>query len=306
MVSNAERLATELAGRQSGYIIRRQALACGMTPEQIRHRVQTKQWSYLKPGLYLVLGFAPSLRGRLVAATAALGAAVSHESAAEFHNFPDVRRGRAVVTVAIRKTNRFPDVIVHQSTDLTDDQVVEVEGIPVTSPIRTAIDLAARLGPIRIGRIVEYLVLNKMATLDQVGIEVVRLARHGKPGMTCMHKVLEIRTGETLLGESVLEALAGRLLMEWGFPKPVFQMDLPWWSSKRGRVDFAYPAIRLIIEIDGRTWHGTLEAFESDRMRDNLAQIAGWRILRITYRMLKEQPEVVREMIRRAFETSPA
>ena len=56
-----------------------------------------------------------------------------------------------------------------------------------------------------------------------------------------------------------------------------------------GRVDFAYPQIRLIIELDGRAWHSTLEAFESDRMRDNHAQLAGWRVLRITYRMLKEQ-----------------
>jgi very-short-patch-repair endonuclease len=62
----------------------------------------------------------------------------------------------------------------------------------------------------------------------------------------------------------------------------------------------------LIIEVDGRAWHTTLEAFGSDRLRDNHAQLAGWRVLRITYRMLVEQPEMVRDMIRRAFEMSNA
>lgn len=62
----------------------------------------------------------------------------------------------------------------------------------------------------------------------------------------------------------------------------------------------------MIIEVDGRAWHTTLEAFESDRLRDNHAQLAGWRVLRITYRMLVEQPEMVRDMIRRAFEMSNA
>ena len=43
-----------------------------------------------------------------------------------------------------------------------------------------------------------------------------------------------------------------------------------------------------------------MEAFEKDRLRDNHAQLAGWRVLRVTYRMLKEQPEVVRSMISQA------
>ncbi|MGH9198586.1 MAG: DUF559 domain-containing protein [Acidimicrobiia bacterium] len=62
----------------------------------------------------------------------------------------------------------------------------------------------------------------------------------------------------------------------------------------------------MIIEIDGRAWHATLEAFDNDRMRDNHAQLAGWRILRITFRMLKERPDEVRNMIRRALSMSAA
>ena len=300
VISEAELRVTALAGRQSGYVTRRQALACGLSPSAIGRRVQSGRWSVVKPGLYLLGGFADTVRGRLVAATAALGAVVSHESAAELQDLPGVPRGLAVVTVKTRTTNRFPDVVVHQSTDLTDDQVVAIEALPVTSPTRTVIDLAARMRPDQIGRMVDRLVIDGRTTLDAVCTEVTRLSRHGKPGMKCMHRVLEARMGETLLGESAIEAMALRHFREWDLPEPVMQLALPWRSPRQGRVDFAYPHARLIIEIDGRAWHTTLEAFEGDRLRDNLAQLAGWRVLRITYRMLKDQPAMVRDMIRRA------
>ena len=43
-----------------------------------------------------------------------------------------------------------------------------------------------------------------------------------------------------------------------------------------------------------------MEAFEEDRLRDNLAQLAGWRVIRITYRMLIDRPEEVRRMVESA------
>jgi hypothetical protein len=300
MMSIAEFRATELAGRQGGYLTRRQALACGMSEAEIHGRVRGYRWKRVKPGLYLLTGFPPTLRGRLLAATAVLGAVVSHESAAELHDLPGVARGLAVVTVRIRTTNRFPDVVVHQSTDLTDHRVTEIEGLPVTDLVRTTIDLCSVLRPFSIGRIIDRLVIEGRATVDEIASEVENLARHGKPGIKVARTALEPRMGEAAIGESEIEALTLRLLRQWGFPEPELQYPLPWRSLRRGRVDFAYPEVRLIIEVDGRRWHATLDAFEGDRLRDNHAQLAGWRILRITYRMLMERPGEVREMIGRA------
>ena len=304
MMSEAELKATELGGRQSGYITTRQALSCGMSADAVKRRVQAQRWIRVRPGLFLIPGFAPSIRGRLLAATAALGAVVSHESAGELHALPGVLPGMAVVTVRTRTTNRFPDVRVHQTTDLRAGHVVELEGLPVTDVVRTVIDLASAIPIPAIGRIVDHLVIRGAATIDDFADEVIELARHGKPGMKTMHSVLEVRDGARFMGDSRLEMWALRLIREWSFPEPEVQYPLPWRSARKGRVDFAYPLIRLIIEVDGRAWHTTLEAFESDRLRDNHAQLAGWRVLRITYRMLVEQPEVVRDMIRRAFDMS--
>src|SRR5687767_14700734 len=88
MLSDSEIRATDLGGRQSGYVTLRQAMACGMSAEAVRRRVEAKRWIRIRPGLFLIPGFQPSVRGRLLAATAALGAVVSHESAAELHCLP--------------------------------------------------------------------------------------------------------------------------------------------------------------------------------------------------------------------------
>lgn len=301
MLAEAELRVYELAGWQAGYVTRRQALACGMSPDSIDRRVSARKWARVKPGLFLIPGFFPTVQGRLMAATAALGAVVSHESAAELWKLPGLPVGLAVVTVPVRHTHRFPDVVVHQSTDLTRSQIVEVDSLPATTPVRTVIDLAASRKPPPIGRLVDHLVVTKQASIDEFVKAVGELARRGKPGMLTMHKVLETRAGEAFMGESEFEMYGLRLLRRWGFPEPELQYPLPWRSPRRGRVDFAYPAIRLIIEFDGRRWHSTLDAFEADRLRDNHAQLAGWRVLRVTYRMLMEQPEMVRSMIQRAF-----
>ena len=152
MLSQSELKATDLGGQQSGYITLRQAMACGMSAETVRRRVEAKRWIRVRPGLFLIPGFQPSVRGRLLAATAALGSVVSHESAAELHHLPGVTTGLAVVTVRTRTTNRFPDVRVHQTTDLAAGHVIEIEGMPVTNAIRTVIDLASSMPVPAIGR----------------------------------------------------------------------------------------------------------------------------------------------------------
>jgi hypothetical protein len=67
-----------------------------------------------------------------------------------------------------------------------------------------------------------------------------------------------------------------------------------------GRVDVIYRDAKLIVELDSRRWHNTRDGFESDRQRTNDLVVAGWRVIRITWRMLHDQPERVAALIRRA------
>ncbi len=65
-------------------------------------------------------------------------------------------------------------------------------------------------------------------------------------------------------------------------------------------LDIAFPDHHLAIEIDGREFHDTPEAFESDRWRQNDIVLAGWRVLRFTASMVRDHPQIVLRQIERA------
>jgi hypothetical protein len=91
------------------------------------------------------------------------------------------------------------------------------------------------------------------------------------------------RGSETALAESRPEIRLGRLLASAGLPEPVQQH----WvrvRTERFRLDFAYPEQKVAIEYDGWDAHRSRGAFDRDRRRDRLLQLAGWTVLRFTSR----------------------
>lgn len=63
-------------------------------------------------------------------------------------------------------------------------------------------------------------------------------------------------------------------------------------------VDFHWPASKLIVETDGRATHDNPFAFERDRQRDLDLSLAGWTVIRITWRQLRDQPDRVIALLR--------
>jgi hypothetical protein len=57
--------------------------------------------------------------------------------------------------------------------------------------------------------------------------------------------------------------------------------------------DIVFRDVKLVVEIDGRAHHSTVEAFERDRERRNRLVAAGWTVLRFTWRDLTTRPEYV-------------
>ena len=57
--------------------------------------------------------------------------------------------------------------------------------------------------------------------------------------------------------------------------------------------DFVWREQRLIVETDGHSFHGTRQAFERDRRRDQRLTMHGWRVVRVTSRKLKYRPHEV-------------
>ena len=75
-------------------------------------------------------------------------------------------------------------------------------------------------------------------------------------------------------------------------------------SSPGHEVDALWHVARLIVEVDGFTYHGTRGGFERDRGRDAQLQLAGYRVLRITWRRLEHAPEQVVALVATALASS--
>ncbi len=65
------------------------------------------------------------------------------------------------------------------------------------------------------------------------------------------------------------------------------------------QVDFHWPAHRLVVETDGRATHGHAIAFHRDRDRDLYLQERGWRVIRITWRQVRDEPQRIAAVLRR-------
>lgn len=290
----------ELALKNGGSITSSEIQALGVSREWIARRAADGWLEKIAHSTYILPGASSRWKATLSAACHRLGAVVSHESAAQIHGIGGVRPGALVVTVPVRRSNRFRGVEVRQKTDLSPDQIVTRSGLPVTTPARTLIDLAERLGPRRLGRVVDSAVAERLTTYEALAELLALLGRRGKPGVRSMRTVLADRVDSAPPPATILEARVLEIIELGSLPKPTTQFHAPWLRAVDGRVDFAYEDHRLVIEADSRRWHMLADAFLEDRERDNLAQLAGWRVLRFTWWDVENRPEYVLSTIKKA------
>jgi very-short-patch-repair endonuclease len=165
------------------------------------------------------------------------------------------------------------------------------EDIPVTTVPRTLFDLAAVLSQRQLERAVneaEVLRLWDELSLDEL---LRRYPRHR--GARAVRAVLGQRRAGATVTRSDLEEMFLALIDAAGLPRPETNVLV-----ERFEVDAVWRDRRLVVELDGREAHGTTAAFERDRERDRVLQVAGWRPVRITYRQMRDTPQAVEADVR--------
>lgn len=135
-------------------------------------------------------------------------------------------------------------------------------GLPVTTPARTLRDLKRTVSP---GRFEALLRQAERQRLD---------------------------TGPFAIGDEVdaseLERRFRALCRRHSLPLPRTQVGIGPYT-----VDFLWDQARLIVETDGFATHGTPTQFEADRARDAWLATQGYRVVRFTWRQLRDEPAVV-------------
>lgn len=299
MYTEADRRITTIAHDQHCVFTMAQALDAGLTLEQGRRRVESGAWIRLANGAFALAGAVVTTRSRVHAATLVIpGSVASHESAGELRDYPLVRRGLVVVSRPDVRPNRTELGRIRRLCDFRPSDHTVIDGIPVTSAVRTSVDLAAVMRADRYTSMIDKLLVRKEFSADDLAAYAVRWCRRGRKGSRLLWDTVDARGEGYVAPESELEAAGLALLEAGGFAPPVRQLALPWREDLPGRVDCAYVDERVLIEWDSRKHHREEQQFETDRHRDAEAIAHGWLPLRVTWKMIHREQEWVCDKVR--------
>jgi len=288
------RLASIAAG-QRGLLTYGQALGAGLSAEAVKRRLRRGRWESCHEQVYRIAGSPRAWEQEVLAACLAAGpdAVVSHRSAARLWGLDGFGKHEVEITVARPLCHRLRGVVVHRSTDLDRSMPTTRDGLVVTNPMRTLIDVGAVVRPRLVERALDHALGRRLVTLAGLRSELEAVARRGRRGAGVMRALLEERCGDAGVPDSVLEGRMLRICRDHALPIPVCQFEVRLGQRLLGRVDFAYPERRLAIEVDGYERHASLEAFQHDRARQNDLVAAGWTVLRFTWEDVLQRPERV-------------
>jgi hypothetical protein len=280
----------ELASRQHAVVDVRQLEELGFDEAAIRRRVESGRLHRLYRGVYAVGHTVLNRDGRYLAAVLACGprAVLSHRSAAALWGIRPSAAARFDVTVphtsGVRSTSR---IVVHRPR--RPYATTTHEGIPITTPGQTLADLAIALPRRALEKAAEQ--------AEALRLDVRVPAEH--PGAERLAAATAHDLGTTT--DSPLEDAFLELCDAHGIPRPLVQPIIEGY-----KVDFCWPAERLIVETDGYEHHGTRAGFERDRAKDARLTARGWRVMRFTRRQVRTDPGSVAAVVVAARHTAAA
>jgi very-short-patch-repair endonuclease len=214
--------------------------------------------------VYAVGHQAPSDLGRWMSAVLACGpgAALSHRSAATFHQIRNGEGPQPDVTAAKRRDR--PGIATHVGTPAT----VTRQNIPVTTVAETIAALAHVLDRDELPRLVREAQYRRLFNLKETQAAAAR--RPSRP----LRELLEDMT----VTSSELDAAFIALIRRHGIEEPRGQRSL-----LGHKVDYVWERRKVAVELDSYSAHVSLDAFQRDRTQGNALQLAGWMLLRFTW-----------------------
>jgi hypothetical protein len=280
--TTVEQIARRIADHSHGVVTRAELLRAGVTRSEIARRLRSGYLVPVHPGVYRVGHRAPSTEARYLAAVKACGGDARLCGPAAAHLLGIVKGRPPPPEVVAPTKRRVKGVRTHRrSYPYRADEVTSWKGIPVTSPARTLVDLAAVLSEADLALAFHHAAIRHHITPARV--EDVLARRPNSPGAGKLRTVLH---GEARVALSKLERRFLALLRQAGVPLP--QTNRP---AEGRRVDCRWPDHRLTVELDSYRYHHSRYAWEQDRRREREAYARGDQFRRYTYGDVFERPE---------------
>lgn len=285
----------ELADRQYGVVALGQV--SGLDEEVARKRAATGRLHQVQQGVYAVGRSLLTRKGHLMAAVLACGpdAVLSHRSAACLHGVLDDSRNRVDVIAPNRRGRAPRGIAAHRDGTLTPLDRVEIDGIPCTSLARTLLDIAATQSPDTLRYAVTQAEVEEVFDLAEVA-ELLKRSK-GRRGVARLRLAIDLHDPREQEARRELEKKLLRLFKRAQLRAPEVNGHLVV-DGISLMPDFIWREAGLILEADSRRVHGTVTAFEKDRLRDQRLAAAGWTVIRVTWRQVTEEPERLTQTLR--------
>jgi very-short-patch-repair endonuclease len=288
---------SRLADAQYGVFSREQLRGLGVTNRMIYRRLASGRWERLNPNVFRVGGAPSSWRQSLRAATLGWGdgSVISHRSAAPSWRFAGFEPGLVEITVPRHRRRAIPG-IVHRNVLFEADVTIH-EGIPITTPARTLIDLASVCPTHQVEEALDDALRRKMISIPRIRWRLAEIEGDGgRPGVSLLRSLIDARA-EGVVSQSVLETHLLRAMASADLPKPTQQYEIRDREGHKAFVDFAFPTEKVAVEADGYRWHSGRIKWQADLTRRNRISSLGWCVIHVTWDDLMNRPDLVIDSI---------
>ena len=272
----------DIASAQDGLITRRQLLAAGLSTDSIERRRRRGALVAVHGGVYRVGPVAGPRASERAALLACGGGTISHASAAVLLQIMPPTRACLEVDVTLSQrthARRRDGVRAHRSV-LAPDEITTIEGLPVTTPARTILDLAA----VRSDELSRCLAAAEHHFPDSRDALITLLARYpSSKGSRALRALIQDPVLRAFTRSKAEDTLLS-LIDAGGIDRPETNVRVCGYE-----VDCYWRKARLVVEVDGYEFHRSREAFVRDRRRDSALAAAGIHVLRLSWHQLTKE-----------------
>ena len=288
-----------VAAKQFGVVTSEDCSSCRVSRKWMRRRLETGEWTRLHRGVFKLGANSSNLDEMEMAAMLAAGdgAVLSHLSAARRLGLDVPSHPCVQITIpASRRTPKLGRAQVCRSRRLSESHISRRGHFRVTHLARTMVDLASVLDKVWLRAALDSALRQRRTNLAWIH-RALNTYGKGRRGVACLRKLVSEHQREDEVPDSVLESM-GLELAHATKRKPKLHWRILEGAQLIAEVDFAWPEVRLCVELDGWTQHRTRAAFVRDRARDRALLRLGWVVLRFTWQdVVEDRESVIAELV---------
>ena len=280
-----------------GVFLHREAVACGLDRRTVSRLVRAGSWHRVRHGAYtfpdIWAGLTTAQRDLLCARAAYRSArrpvAVSHTSALQLHDarFWDLDTSDVHLTRLDGKHGRREAGIVRHRGWSGVEDVCIIDGLLVTSPTRTALDITTITDVEHSLVVVDGLLATGSTTNEHLARRYAAMAFW--PNTLATELVLSLADGRS---DSVGETRVRYHCWRFGLPAPVPQFEVREHGILRAQLDLAWPSHKVWVEFDGKEKYTKFlregespadAVFREKKREDMVRRLTGWRCVRLVW-----------------------